>query len=235
MTSPEGVAQTAAALPKWAIAAIIVAGGFLAWKISKGVSDDPDRDAAKSHAEKQYDAYKKGTKVAPWNERARNAAISRGYSQLEVSSALRHYLGGGTMTPQDTTVISTIIGQIGTPQYPNSDPSYSGSSPQTNPGPGAPNAGLIRDPDSEAPSYNGGIGNAINFDTDPDAVSYWYVPSLGFGNTASYRGLAMLYYGDESKANVIMQVNRATPLAPSTVWQMIPPGFITKVPRSVSV
>lgn len=231
MTSPDSVVQTAQELPKWAMAAIVIGGGLLAWKLMSGMSSNPDEDTAQSHADKQRKAYEKGSRVTPWNQRARDVLISRGYSQTEANSALRHYLGGGTMSPADSSAIATVIQAIGTPQFPNSDPSYSASSPQTSPGPGAPNAGLLTEQDT------GGVGNAINFTADPtDSVpTYWYVPSLGFGNTATYRGLAKLYYGNEELAPMILAVNRSTPLAPSTTWQAIPPGLITKVPRSVSV
>jgi len=209
---------------------IVIAGGVLAWYLLKDNSDDSDADNS-SNGGPKGDGSSYSKQSANWADKARKLLLSQGYSQYDVNSALKHYLRGGQMTPQDSTLIGVAVGRLGIPGVGSgSDPSYDVSSPTTNPGPATPSSGISN-------GYNSGVGNYTNEQDANSATqtqtgqTYWYVPSLGYGTTATYRGLALMYYGDSNLAPAIQAAN---PNGPSTVYGQIPPGTITKVPRSVN-
>lgn len=222
--SSGGVIGTARSLPIWGWVLIAAASGVVVYWFVSERDPAPDDDRNRTDKDKTKDCNRSG--VGPtWEQRARQTLLSRGYSRMETNTALGKYLRGGTMTPQDQSMVAIAIGQFGTPDIPNNDPSYATFSPQTQPGPGAPAAG------NADTGYNSGVGNQTAFDSDNPVNTYWYVPSSGFGYTSTYRGLANQYYGDESKATVIMAAN---PGVVTSVWERIPPGVITKVPRNVN-
>lgn len=224
--NPDGVVASFQSMPKWQIFLVVAAGGGLAWFLTnhKTSSNTESTDSAPDGFRKSKRKNDEGA-VTPWRQRASATLTSRGYPQSEVNSALDHYLGRGTMTPRDTSLISVAIQSVGTPDIQGgTGPSYDVSSPQTSPGPGAPYAG-------NSDLYNGGVGNDINFTADSEAPSYWFQPSSGFGNTSTFTGLALLYYGDATKATAIMNAN---PGAASSVWQPIPFGYVVKIPRNVN-
>lgn len=195
---------------------IVIAGGVVAYLMLRKPSSSID------------DANNDSDSSTSWRQRASDILKQRGYSNAQINSALGHYLDGGTMSPQDTDLITAVMGTIGRPGIPNADPSYQSGSVITNPGPAAPRAG-------NQSTYDGGVGNVTNeqdiTDGNADTVqTYWYVPSLGVGYSASYRGLAAQFYGNEQLATAILAAN---PGGPNTVFGRITPGTITKVPRSV--
>ena len=214
---------------RWLIA-IVVVGGVLAWYLLKDNVDSSDTDNS-SNGGPKGDGSSYNTETNDWASKAKALLLSQGYSQSDVNSALKHYLRGGQMTPEDTTLIGIAVSRLGIPGVGSgSDPSYAVSSPNTNPGPGAPQAGVSN-------GYNSGVGNATNEQDVNSATNsqtgqtYWLVPSLGFGPTATYRGLAATYYGD---SNLAPSIQAANPNGPNTVYGQIPPGTITKVPRTVN-
>lgn len=224
MTTPEpqsdgmlsGVMESVREMPRWLLVTVVVGGGVLAWYLIRATKSD-DVPSESDTRDASADA------VAAWRERARQLLTSRGYSYTEINSALRHYLDGGTMTPQDITIIGVAIRELGVPGLEDNDPSYSVSSPQTLPGPGAPHASNLGD-------TTGGEGNYTGQYADSTEQTYWYVPSLGFGPTSTMRGLAVAYYGDESYAPLVLQTN---PGIVASIYDRIPTGTIVRVPRSV--
>lgn len=214
---------------RWLIL-IVVAGGVLTWWMLKDTGSTGSTDNGSNGGPKgDGSSYSKET--GDWAGKARSLLLSQGYSQYDVNAALKHYLRGGQMTPEDTTLIGIAVSRLGIPGVGSgSDPSYAVSSPNTNPGPGAPSSGLSN-------GYNSGVGNATNEQSvnaaneNQTGQTYWYVPSMGFGPTATYRGLAAMYYGN---MNLAPAIEAANPNGPSTVYGQIPPGTITKVPRTVN-
>lgn len=210
---------------RWLIA-IVVAGGLLAWYFLKDNSDSDDSSNS-SNGGPKGDGSSYNKESSDWAKKAKALLLSQGYSQYDVNSAIRHYLRGGQMTPEDTTLVGIAVSRLGIPGVGSgSDPSYTVTSPSTNPGPAAPRA-------STQSQYDGGTGNATNEQSvgAQTGQTYWNVPSLGFGPTSTYRGLALMYYGT---ANLAPAIQAANPNGPSTVYGQIPPGTITKVPRTVN-
>lgn len=69
-----------------------------------------------------------------WAKKAKALLLSQGYSQYDVNSAIRHYLRGGQMTPEDTrssALLSVVSGYPGVGS--GSDPSYTVTSPSAIP------------------------------------------------------------------------------------------------------
>ena len=164
--------------------------------------------------------YRDNTSSAPerddpsqqWEDRARQLLTQRGYPQSQIDSALDHYLRGGQMSTQDVALISVVVRAYGMPSYPNPQP----NTQDANPSPATP---------------NGPVDNGNTPIGDDGETAYWYVPSTGFGYTSSFRGISQWAYGTEMYAPQLLQLN---PGNADTIYGRIPPGKITKVPRSIN-
>lgn len=186
-------------LPRWAMIAVVAAGGLVGWYV--------------------YKAATSANTVPPtWEQQARDLLTSRGYDPIDIESALNHYQGGDTMSPQDLTLMAEVIRAIGTPDMPTSP------SDVTNPSPVIPSGGVS----------DGSTTDVSTVPSIPDtsASGYWYVISLGYGWSSSLRGISQQFYGDDSQATMLLQLNPGTT---ASEYARIAPGVKIKVPRSLTV
>lgn len=146
-------------------------------------------------------------KETSWTDRATALLTSRGYTNNQITDALNHYYRGG-MTVQEQDMIAQVIRAIGTPDMPET--SITEVPP---PSPVTP-SGRPEDTPTPIPDNNG--------------TAYWYVTSMGFGWTSSFRGIAQQLYGDPNKGYLLQQVN---PGLATSDYGKLPIGTIVKIPR----
>lgn len=230
MTSPEpgggifaNAWDTVATAPRWLVISVVVGGGVLAYVLIRTATKDDS--GAGDGSSYQEDSRKS------WRQKATDLLIARGYNPQQVQSAMSHYFDGGSLSPQDSALISAAIMQLGWPDTSNSTaPDYATSNPITNPGPGAPRGG-------NASSSTGGVGNSGTpdlqnvDDSGSDApTGNWYIVSMGFGWTSTFRGIAAYYYGNPTLGTTLMQYN---PGVATSDYARIPPGTRVTVPRQL--
>jgi hypothetical protein len=202
-----GAIDTFRNLPRWAMFAVIAVGGLVAWYVYKAATSAD-------------------TTSTTWEQNARDLLTSRGYDPVAIESALSHYQGGGTMSPDDTALIAEAIRALGTPDMPVT------TGNGTTPSPVIP---------------SGGVANGIGTPTDPTVITdpstvptipdtsssgYWYVVSLGYGWSSTLRGISQQFYGTTDQATMLLQLNPGTT---SSEYARIQPGVKIKIPRSLTV
>lgn len=192
-----GAVDTFRNLPRWAMFAVLAVGGLVAWYVYKAATSA-------------------NATSTTWEQNARDLLTSRGYDPVAIESALSHYQGGGTMSPDDTALIAEAIRALGTPDMPTTTATGDG----TTPSPVIPSGGVTTDP-STVPTI-----------PDTGASGYWYVVSLGYGWSSTLRGISQQFYGTTDQATMLLQLNPGTT---SSEYARIQPGVKIKIPRSLTV
>ncbi len=182
--------------PPIVLIGVVVVGGVFAWWVMRTLKAGKEESS---------------TPVS-WEDRARTLLLDRGYPRGDVDSALSHYLHGGQMSGGDVTLIGVAVRTLGTPDIPNSPPSFI-PTPTPPPGGGGPSTPAT------------GVGG--NSDEDGPR-GFWYVPVFPAGWTSTYRGIAQQFYGNANRAPEVMAVN---PGIVRASHEKLPAGSIVKVPR----